>query len=137
MKSKKKLLATLAALVVVIAAGYGLVLHKGRITVAAPGALLTLPATTVNLPNGHLLQVTVAVQFEKGVSTTSLPANSMARMENAEILALSQFHYSQLLSASGKRAAEASLLGDLRAVVGPGPVGPAVLGIYLTNFVMQ
>lgn len=135
----KKVLAVLAVLVVLVAGsgGYLALLRKPTKAVAVPGAVLPLPQTTVNLANGHLLQVGLAVQLEKGVSAKSLPAEVVPRMENAEIVTLSSFDYSQLVTAAGKASARAELTKKLEAVGGPGPVGPAVMGVYFTDFVMQ
>lgn len=138
MKSRKSRVAVAAlVLLVVVAGGYLTMMRKPVSKVAVPGAVLTLPQTTVNLPNGHLLQVTVAVQLEAGVSPHGFKPDAIPRMENAEILVLSRFGYTQLLSATGKDAARSALLGDLRQIVGHGPVGPAVMDVYFTTFVMQ
>lgn len=135
----KKLLSVLAVLVVMVAGsgGYLMFLHKPAKSVKVPGAVLDLPQTTVNLPDGHLLQAAVAVQMEKGVSVKSLPADVVPRMENAEIVVLSSFSYSRLLSAAGKASAKAELVSKLEAIGGPGPAGPAVMGVYFTDLVMQ
>lgn len=111
--------------------------HKPKKAVA--GAVVSLPETTINLSDGHLLQVTLAVQTQKGLvkKGKSLPSSDLARMENDEITLLSQFSYKELLAASGKAQAKSELLSHFRQVVGPGKVGPGVMAVYYTDFVMQ
>lgn len=134
----KKLLSVLAVLMVLVAGSGGyLALRKPGKPVAVPGAVLPLPETTINLPGGHLLQVGVDVQLQEGVSTKSLPADVMPRMENAEIVVLSGFSYSRLLTTAGKASARADLMARFQAIGGPGRVGPAVMNVYFTDFVMQ
>jgi hypothetical protein len=138
-KPSNKLLAALVLGVLVVAFGldkFALPKHKPK--VAVPGTLLKLPVTTLNLPNGGLLQVGLAVEVQKGTGGRSgLPAWDVARMEDDEITILSVFPEQTLLSAAGKAEAKADLLEAFRKVVGPGLVGPGVMAVYYTDFVMQ
>lgn len=140
-KSKKKLL--VALLVVVLVAAYGadkFVLSKRpKPTKAVPGHIVSLPETTLNLADGSLLQVKLAIELQKGVGGKSgnLPAWQIARIEDDEITTLSGFTQGALLTAGGKAKAMADLLVEFRAIVGPGPVGPGVMSVYYTDFVMQ
>src|SRR5579875_1604660 len=138
-KPPKKLLASL--IVVLAVAAFGVekfALPKHKATVAVPGSLLKLPVTTVNLPNGGLLQVGLAVEVQKGTGGRSgLPAWDIAKMEDDEITILSVFPEQVLLSAAGKAEAKADLLEAFRKVVGPGPVGPGVMAVFYTDLVMQ
>jgi len=153
-KSRKKLLAAAGVVVVLLGAvaAYSMLAKKPAGSAPVPGAIVDLPETTVNLPNGHLLQTTVALQLVKG---TTLTPPTMAALENAEIDTLSSFHYSVLLGASGKASAQAVLLQRFNAVVasttataGTGTTHAAtghtttsppasILDVYFTVFVMQ
>jgi flagellar basal body-associated protein FliL len=140
-KSRRKLLIVLVVVVVVAAFGADkFVLNKPhRPTKAVPGRLVTLPETTLNLSDGQLLQVALAVQLQKGVGGAkgNIPAWQVAEMENAEITVLSSFSSTTLMSGHGKDKATQALLSAFRSAVGPGPVGPGVMAVYYTDFVMQ
>jgi flagellar basal body-associated protein FliL len=140
-KKSRKLLVVLMAVVLVAAFGADkFLLSKGHKPLhALPGAVVRLPETTLNLSDGQLLQVALAVQLQKGIGgkSGSLPAWEIAKMEDEEITLLSSFSEVTLLSSSGKAKAMSGLLGEFRSVVGPGPVGPGVMDVYYTDFVMQ
>lgn len=138
---RPKLLVVLVLMVAVAAFGADkfLLAKKHKPLKAVPGAVVALPETTLNLSDGSLLQVKLAVQLQKGVGgkSGSLPAWEIARMEDDEITVLSGFTGTTLLSAHGKAVAMADLLSAFRSVVGPGPVGPGVMAVYYTDLVMQ
>lgn len=140
-KSKKKLLMVLIVVVLVGAFGADkfVLSKKPKPTKAVPGAIVSLPETTLNLADGSLLQVRLALELQKGVGGKSggLPAWQIARIEDDEITTLSGFSQPTLLSTGGKAKAIAELLSEFRAITGPGPVGPAVMAVYYTDFVMQ
>lgn len=132
--------------VVLVAAGLGYreLAHPRSTTTSTPGKVVNLPETTVNLPNGHLLQVSVALQLVQGEQIT---AAEMVVIENDEIDTLSSFHFSELLTTTGKTAARSALVSEFNSVIDPaGPppttivtraeAGP-VLAVYFTYFVMQ
>lgn len=153
-KARVKLLAAAGVVVVLLGAvaAYSVLAKTPAKSVPVPGAIVDLPATTVNLPNGHLLQATVALQLVKGALLTP---PTMAALENAEIDTLSSFHYSVLLGASGKASAQAVLLQRFntvvasttaaagsratRAATGHATTSPpaSILDVYFTAFVMQ
>ena len=140
-KPTKKLLVALVALLLVAAYGADkfVLAKKSRPTTAVPGNIISLPETTLNLADGSLLQVKLAIELQKGVGGKSgnLPAWQIARIEDDEITTLSGFAQGTLLTAGGKAKAMADLLAEFRAIVGPGPVGPGVMAVYYTDFVMQ
>lgn len=105
---------------------------------AVDGTVVTLPKTTLNLSGGSLLQVQVAVQLQDGVGTKKgLPPGETARLENRELLVLSQFTPTKLSTPGGKQASRQALLTSFRQVVGPGRVGPGVMAVYYIDFIMQ
>ena len=140
-KSKKKRLMVLIVAVVVaaFAADKFVLSKKPKPTKAVPGTVVLLPETTLNLADGSLLQVKLAIELQKGVGgkSGSLPAWQVARIEDDEITTLSGFSQATLLSSGGKAKAMTDLLNEFRAIAGPGPVGPAVMAVYYTDFVMQ
>jgi len=136
-------------LIAAAAVGYKELHHAPPPTGPVPGAVVDLPETTVNLPNGHLLQVALAMELVKG---EKLVGPMMAALQNSEIDILSSFHYSVLLTTAGKTRALAALRSGLNAalkgapgqgVAGGVPPGTSsagstrVLGAYFTYFVMQ
>jgi len=145
---KKKLIPIALVLLVAIGAvAYKELVHTPKSKTPVPGAIVNLPETTLNLPNGHLLQVSVALQLTQGVHLTG---GEMDVLENDEIDTLSSFHYSELLTTGGKTAARMSLLRSFNSVVagasrpagGVGTVSATtsstyVLDVYFTYFVMQ
>lgn len=144
-KKKKKrnpklmVVVVLVVLVVAFAADKFVLSKKHKPTKAVPGSVVSLPETTLNLSDGSLLQVKLVLELQKGVGgkSGSLPAWEIARIEDEEISTLSGFPETTLLSTRGKSLAMADLLSEFRAVVGPGPVGPGVMAVYYTDFVMQ
>lgn len=109
-----------------------------KVTGPLPGALVTLPKTTLNLSGGSLLQVEVALQLQAGVGTAKgLPPGELARLENREIDVLTQFSQSTLSTASGKARSRSALLSSFRQALGPGKAGPGVLDVYYVDFIMQ
>lgn len=145
---KKKVIPLAVVLVVALGVGaYKELVHAPKSKTPVPGVIVNLPETTLNLPNGHLLQVSVALQLVQGVHLTG---GEMDVIENDEIDTLSSFHYSALLTTGGKDAARTSLLQSFNSVVaaasqpasGVGTVSAAtspayVLDVYFTYFVMQ
>lgn len=131
--------AILVVVVVALVADKFVLSKKHKPTKAVPGAVVSLPETTLNLSDGSLLQVKLVLELQKGVGSKSgsLPAWAIARIEDEEISTLSGFAETTLLSAHGKAEAMAELLSEFRSVVGPGPVGPGVMAVYYTDFVMQ
>lgn len=139
-KSRRKpLLILVVVLLVALVGADKFLLKKPKPTHAVSGKVLSLPQTTLNLPDGQLLQVSLAVQVQKGVGDKkgAIPAGEVAQMEDDEITVLSSFPETTLLSTTGKDKARQALLGAFRSVVGPGPVGPGVMAVYFTDFVMQ
>ena len=140
-KSKRKLAVALVVVVLVaaFAADKFVLSKKPKLTKAVPGTIVPLPETTLNLADGSLLQVRLALELQKGVGgkSGSLPAWQVARIEDDEITTLSGFSQATLLSSGGKAKAMTDLLNEFRAIAGPGPVGPAVMAVYYTDFVMQ
>jgi len=140
-RSRPKLLALVVVVLAVaaFAADKFVLTRHHRPAHAVPGALVRLPETTLNLSDGHLLQVALAVQLQQGVGSAKagLPAGKVAQMEDDEITVLSSFSEATLLSGAGKDKARLALLEAFRTVVGPGPAGPGVLAVYFTDFVMQ
>lgn len=140
-RRRRPLLIVAVALVVVIVAvltGRALLAEKQTATVPVAGAVVTLPKTTLNLAGGSLLQVGVAVQLQAGVGTKrGLAAGELARLENREIVVLSQFSQPTLSTPTGKETSRAALLASFRQVVGAGRVGPGVMAVYYVDFIMQ
>lgn len=138
-KSKKKLVIVVAVVLVAAFAADKFVLSKKpKPTKAIPGTVLRLPETTLNLSDAQLLQVTLAVQLQKGVGgKAGVPPWQVAKMEDEEITTLSGFSEVTLLSSAGKAKAISDLLSEFRSIIGPGAVGPGVMSVYYTDFVMQ
>ena len=147
-------MAVAAVLLVVIAAGaYKELARTPRSTTPVPGSMVNLPETTVNLADGHLLQVSVALQLVQG---EELSNQKIDVLENNEIDVLSSFRYSTLLGTAGKTDAETALLRHFNLAIAkePGSGGTSlptntksgsysathlryVLAVYFTYFVMQ
>jgi len=137
---RKKLLPVVVLVVLVagFAADKFVLSKKPKLKAPVPGTVLHLPTTTINLPNGGLLQVELAVELAKGVGGKGgLPAWDIAQMENDEIAILSLFPEQTLLTSAGKQEAQADLLQAFRRIVGPAPGGQGVMAVYYTDFVMQ
>ncbi|MCL4423515.1 MAG: flagellar basal body-associated FliL family protein [Actinobacteria bacterium] len=141
-KAKRWLIVAAGVLVCLgLLGAYGLpkVLHRAaalKANAAHPGPVLAFPQETLNLADGYLLQVTVAVQ-----ETTAANAKQVSKLEpellNSEISILGHFTYYQLLSAGGKSTARAELLAGFEKVLGTTNGEPQVMAVYFTSFVMQ
>ncbi len=139
---KKKLIILVGALVL----GYGawsMVLqpmlfpphYKAGEKVPA-GKIVSLPQNTINLSDGHLLQVTVAMQQTAPAETSTL-ADEDPKFLNAEIDVFGALTMPDLLNPAGREAAQASLLAAFQKIAGTSEGAQQISAIYLTSFVTQ
>ncbi|HET6873782.1 MAG TPA: flagellar basal body-associated FliL family protein [Acidimicrobiales bacterium] len=137
-KSKKKLIIILVAVLLVGGVGY---LKFGKkstksAAAAANGPITTLDPVTINLADGHLLQVGVAVQMTTYADKKKL-ATDTPKMTDAVISVFSAWTYSNLLGEAGHDRARAEVVAKLQTVFPPIKGHAEVAGIYYTTFVMQ
>ncbi len=137
-KGKILLIAALAVIVLAGAGFAGLKIlqkppHHGP---PVPGKIISLPQETLNLSDGYLLQVTVAMQATT-TANTKLIATDQPQLLNAEIMILGGFSYPELLAPGGKAAAQAKLLASFQKILGPSSGQTQVLAILFTSFVME
>lgn len=136
-RPRRRLLVVLALVVAVLASGavYGRgLLHRGPVPVR-PAAIVVLPSMTLNLADGHLLQVTTALQTSTVTDQARLAARQ-PRLLDATLSTLGADTYTELLTPAGRASAKAALLAAFSQVLGSRP-GPQLLAVYFTQFVMQ
>src|ERR1700743_1777866 len=100
------------------------------------GKIMSLPQNTINLSDGHLLQVTVALQLTAPAQEATLTEDD-PKFLNAEIDVFSALTMPDLLNPAGRTAAQASLLSACQQIAGLSEGAQQVSAIYLTQFVTQ
>jgi flagellar basal body-associated protein FliL len=101
-----------------------------------PGKIVTLPQNTINLSDGHLLQVTVALQLTAPAQSSSISEDN-PKFLNAELDVFGALTYPDLLDPSGRAAAQAALLKAVQQIAGTSEGAEQVSAIYFTNFIAQ
>lgn len=140
-KGKGKLLGVVGAVVVLAVAGGGYMVmqragvHRGPVA-PQPGPMRSLPTTTLNLQDGHLLQIGLDYQLTAAADTKAAGAEQPA-LVNLEIVDLSKLTYAELLTPAGKEAAQAQLAAGFRSVLDKKGMAEQLYAIYYTTFVMQ
>ena len=143
-KGKRKLvLVGLVALVAVGGLAYPKLTHKKpaggykSVAMAVPnGPIESLDPVTINLSDGHLLQVGVAVQLTQTADAKKITAME-PRILDAVISTFSAWTYPNLLGPPGHEQARQQLEARLRSLFPPVGGAPQVAGVYFTSFVMQ
>lgn len=109
---------------------------KAAALAAANGPIDSLDPVTVNLSDGHLLQVGVAVQLTTTANAKTVTADQ-PRILDALITVFSGWTYPNLLGTAGHEQARAQLEARLKTLFPPVNGLPEVAGVYFTSFVMQ
>lgn len=152
-KSRKKLVFVLIAVLLVAGGGfvYLKVLKKPAAPASStqPGAVLQMPTQTLNLADGHLLQVGYALQLTTTAEKATI-LSQQARIENAALNVLSPYTYHALLTQKAKQQAQHRLTAAVQQVLataptpdgskppsGTGPARTGVLRAFFTAFLMQ
>jgi flagellar basal body-associated protein FliL len=144
-KKKKKTKLIIGLLVVVALVGFkekGLFLKPHYLPghPAPAGAIYPLPTTnpfTVTTADGHTVQTDVAFQLTTVANTKELAKDEPA-FEAIVVSVLGGMTYAQLLPASGRAAAEAAILKQVQALLGPVDGSPQVTQVMFTGtFVLQ
>jgi len=143
-KGKRKLLAVVGLVAVLGVAGvaYPKLTHKKpagykSVALAVPnGPIESLDPVTINLSDGHLLQVGVAVQLTLAADAKKVTAMD-PRILDAVITTFSAWTYPNLLGPGGHEQARQQLEARLQSLFPPVGGTPQVAGVYFTSFVMQ
>jgi flagellar protein FliL len=109
--------------------------YKPGQTVPA-GKILSLGQNTINLSDGHLLQVSVALQLTEPAAMAKL-TDEEPEFENAEIDVFGALTMPDLLDPAGREAAQASLLTALQKIAGTSEGAQQISAVYFTSFVTQ
>lgn len=142
MKGKRKLVLLVLGVALVGAVGafaYPKLTHKhptGGSAAVVNGPIESLDPVTVNLADGHLLQVGVAVQLTTAADAKKVTAAD-PRIIDAVITVFSGWTYPNLLGTAGHDQARLQLEGRIQALFPPIGGTPEVAGVYFTSFVMQ
>jgi flagellar basal body-associated protein FliL len=142
---KKKLPLLIGAVVLLALIGFkekGLVLkpHYQPGHPAPDGVVYPLPTTspiTVTTADGDLVQTGIALQLTTVANSKELTKDEPA-IENAVISVLGSDTYAQLLSPSGRAAAQQAMLARIQQILGPVDGSPQVVQVLFTgSFVLQ
>lgn len=109
---------------------------KAAALAVANGPIDSLDPVTVNLADGHLLQVGVAVQESTAANAKTITADQ-PRILDALITVFSGWTYPALLGDAGHEQARNQLEAKMQALFPPVGGIPQVAGVYFTTFVMQ
>lgn len=135
-KSKKKLIIMVVLGLLVAFAGYHFTLGKSSgsavVPPPEPGAVLKLDSVTLNLTDGHLLKLGLALQFTKTAVAPDGGAFDGSKALDLAIAQLSNRPLTDLNSAGARTKAKATLV----KAVGKAYDGE-VMDVYFTEFVMQ
>jgi flagellar FliL protein len=136
-KSKRLLLSIVLA--VVIAGGaaaffYPKLVHSH--SGVQNGPILQLSSSTLNLADGHILEIAIACQLTTAANQKDIDPLE-PRLFNAEISVFSGFTYPELLGLPGKSLAKAQLLKEFQAIVGTSGKYQQISEVYFTTFIMQ
>lgn len=126
-KSKKKLIIALVAVLAIGGGAYKFLMPK-KVGPPTGGDVVVLDPNTVNLTNGYLLQVAVAIQLVKGKET----ADNFQPSHAAELV-LDEYSgrsVASLATAAGREKLKADLETKVKAAY-PG----AVYDLFITKFV--
>jgi flagellar protein FliL len=142
-KSKKKLIIIVVGALVLGFGAWTMVLkpmlfpphYKAGQKVPA-GKIVSLPQNTINLSDGHLLQVTVALQQTAPAETSTL-AEDDPKFLNAEIDVFGALTMPDLLNPAGRNAAQAALLAAIQKIAGTSEGAQQISAVYFTSFVTQ
>jgi flagellar protein FliL len=119
-KSKKKLIIIAVVGLVVVAAAAHFTILKPKAAAAATkpvaGKILTIPVQTLNLADGHLLQVGVALQLTTTADIPSIQALE-PKIDALTLNDLSPYTYHQLLGNKARDAAQSQLGKDIAALL--------------------
>ncbi len=139
----KKLLIIVVAAVVLVGAAYMMVLkpmlfppHYKPGQPVPPGQIVSLPQNTINLSDGHLLQVTVAMQLTAPAVPATI-AKDDPKFLNAELTVFGALTQPDLLNPAGRTAAQAALLQAFQQIAGTSEGAQQISALYFTNFVTQ
>lgn len=141
-KRKVLILVALVAIAGLAVVAYPKLSHKkapnahAAATAVANGPIESLDPVTVNLSDGHLLQVGVAVQLTLAADAKKVTAAD-PRILDAVISTFSALTYPGLLGTAGHEQARQQIEARLRGLFPPVAGAPQVAGVYFTSFVMQ
>ncbi len=140
-KSKKKLF-LIIGLVVLLIGGYEAksILMK---TVYKPGQavpagkIFPLDQLTVNLSDGHLVQVSISLQLTAVAVPTTI-SNDQPRIENSVIQILGEQTYQGLLAPAQRQVVQTAILKQCQKITGTvDGAAEQVSAVYYTGFVIQ
>jgi flagellar FliL protein len=100
------------------------------------GKIVSLPSDTINLVDGHLLQLTVALQLTAPAQSSAIDDDD-PKFLNAELDVFGALTYPDLLSPAGRAAAQAALLQQFQRIAGTSEGAQQVSAVYFTSFVAQ
>jgi flagellar basal body-associated protein FliL len=100
------------------------------------GKIVPLAQNTINLSDGHLLQVTVAMQLTAPAQTATL-AEDDPKFLNAEIDVFGALTMPDLLNPAGRTAAQTALLAAFQKIAGLSEGAQQISAVYFTSFVTQ
>lgn len=101
-----------------------------------PGKIVSLPSDTINLSDGHLLQVTVALQLTAPAQDSAITEDN-PKFLNSELEIFGALTYQDLLTPAGRAAAQATLLTAFQKIAGLSEGAQQVSAVYFTSFVAQ
>jgi len=139
-KSKKKLI-IIAVVVLLLVAYIGkkefLKPHYTAGQKVPSGVITALDQLTINLSDGHMVQVTVALQLSK-VAVPKTITSDVPRFEDAITTVFGEDTYPQLLKPAGRVAAKAQILQLCQKITGMvDGAAQQVTAVYFTGLVIQ
>jgi flagellar FliL protein len=129
-KSKKKLIMIVVVVLLLAGGGYFMFGKKksGPPPAPKPGAVVVIPAITVNLAGGHFLKLGLALQATAKVKT---PPDGSQALD----IAITELSYKSVAELSSNKARDAIKTTLRKKVIKA--YADEVMDVYFTEFVMQ
>jgi len=142
-RSRWKWTVAVVVAVVVVAAVVALVV-KGKMDkpVYKPGQpvpagqVVSLGTVTVALADGHLAQVTIALQMTEPANLGQ-ESDDAAHLQDVAVTAIGQQTYTALLAPGGRTAVQEQILTSAQQILGTADGAEQVSAVYFTGFVLQ
>jgi flagellar basal body-associated protein FliL len=128
-KSKKKLIIMVVAGVLVLGAAAHFTVLKPKAAAATaaakpvPGKILSVPTQTLNLADGHLLQVGIGLQLTTTADIPSITA-LYPKIDSLTLKVLAPYTYHQLLTSADRNQAQHRLGKGIAALLNPTAPAP-------------
>ncbi len=136
-KNKKKIFILIGLVIIVLGSlgGFLILSSPSKPAPLPPGASVSIAQTTINLADGHLLQVSYTIQLIPGGKSSSV-MSKQPEILNKTIEVFGSWTYTALLAPGGRQQARVELKNQLQPILQLNKKNQ-IAHIYFTSFIMQ